>query len=177
MSFFESWAGGRKERRILLLGLDGAGKSTILYKMKLDEVMTTVPTVGFNVETVEYKNINFTIWDVGGQDKIRPLWRHYYRGTDCLIFVVDCNDTSRVEVARDELHGLLADDELKECALLIWANKQDLPHALTPAQIFDGLELRKFKHRNFYIQGCQATTGAGLYEGLDWVKRAVEKAI
>ena len=69
---------GKKEMRILMVGLDAAGKTTILYKLKLGEVVTTIPTIGFNVETVEYKNISFTVWDVGGQDKIRPLWRHYY---------------------------------------------------------------------------------------------------
>merc|ERR1711945_50216 len=70
---------GSKEMRILMVGLDAAGKTTILYKLKLGEVVTTIPTIGFNVETVEYKNISFTVWDVGGQDKIRPLWRHYYQ--------------------------------------------------------------------------------------------------
>ena len=68
--------GAKEERRILMVGLDAAGKTTILYKLKLGEVVTTIPTIGFNVETVEYKNISFTVWDVGGQDKIRTLWRH-----------------------------------------------------------------------------------------------------
>ena len=72
---------GSKEMRILMLGLDAAGKTTILYRLKLAEVVTTIPTVGFNVETVEYKNIKFNVWDVGGQDKIRRLWRHYFHGT------------------------------------------------------------------------------------------------
>merc|ERR1712149_70790 len=78
-----------KEMRILMVGLDAAGKTTILYKLKLGEVVTTIPTIGFNVETVEYKNISFTVWDVGGRDKIRPLWRHYYQNTQGIIFVVD----------------------------------------------------------------------------------------
>ena len=83
---------GKQEMRILMVGLDAAGKTTILYKLKLGEAVTTIPTIGFNVETVEYKNISFTVWDVGGQDKIRPLWRHYYQNTQGLIFVVDSND-------------------------------------------------------------------------------------
>ena len=77
------------------VGLDAAGKTTILYKLKLGEIVTTIPTIGFNVETVEYKNIQFTVWDVGGQDKIRPLWRHYFSNTQGLIFVVDSNDRDR----------------------------------------------------------------------------------
>jgi hypothetical protein len=86
----------KKEMRILMVGLDAAGKTTILYKLKLGEIVTTIPTIGFNVETVEYKNINFTVWDVGGQDKIRPLWRHYYQNTQGIIFVVDSNDRDRI---------------------------------------------------------------------------------
>ena len=118
---------GLRERRVL--GLDAAGKTTILYKLKLGEIVTTIPTIGFNVETVEYKNISFTVWDVGGQDKIRPLWRHYYQNTQGLIFVVDSNDRDRVDNARDELHRMLNEDELRESILLVFANKQDLPRA------------------------------------------------
>merc|ERR1712109_323801 len=87
---------GKTEHRILMVGLDAAGKTTILYKLKLAEVVTTIPTIGFNVETVEYKNINFIVWDVGGQDKIRPLWKHYYHNTQGIIFVVDSNDKERI---------------------------------------------------------------------------------
>lgn len=132
---------GRKEMRILMVGLDAAGKTTILYKLKLGEIVTTIPTIGkfwlsrvcwltdwllsgFNVETVEYKNISFTVWDVGGQDKIRPLWRHYFQNTQGLIFVVDSNDRERIGEAREELMRMLAEDELREAVLLIFANKQ-----------------------------------------------------
>lgn len=89
------------------VGLDAAGKTTILYKLKLGEIVTTIPTIGFNVETVEYKNICFTVWDVGGQDKIRPLWRHYFQNTQGLIFVVDSNDRERITEAQDELQKMV----------------------------------------------------------------------
>jgi ADP-ribosylation factor protein 6 len=79
------------------------------------------------VETVTYKNVKFNVWDVGGQDKIRPLWRHYYTGTQGLVFVVDSQDRERVDEARQELHRILSDREMKECLLLVFANKQDLP--------------------------------------------------
>merc|ERR1711967_203752 len=91
---------GKQEMRILMVGLDAAGKTTILYKLKLGEVVSSVPTIGFNVETLEYKKIKFTVWDVGGQDKIRLLWRHYYQNTQGLIFVVDSNDRDRIEKQR-----------------------------------------------------------------------------
>ena len=125
-----------------MVGLDAAGKTTILYKLKLGEVVTTIPTIGFNVETVEYKNISFTVWDVGGQDKIRPLWRHYYQNTQGLIFVVDSNDRERVEAAKDELHRMLSEDELSESVVLVFANKQDLPNALSAAELTDRLGLQ-----------------------------------
>eukprot|EP00456_Euglypha_rotunda_P045277 TRINITY_DN3583_c0_g1_i7.p1 TRINITY_DN3583_c0_g1~~TRINITY_DN3583_c0_g1_i7.p1 ORF type:complete len:125 (+),score=26.96 TRINITY_DN3583_c0_g1_i7:137-511(+) len=103
LAFSKFWSRmfGKKEMRILMVGLDAAGKTTILYKLKLGEVVTTIPTIGFNVETVEYKNISFTVWDVGGQDKIRPLWRHYYQNTQGIIFVVDSNDRDRIDDSKE----------------------------------------------------------------------------
>mmetsp|Transcript_12789 Transcript_12789/g.21273 ORF Transcript_12789/g.21273 Transcript_12789/m.21273 type:complete len:182 (-) Transcript_12789:70-615(-) len=166
---------GKKEMRILMVGLDAAGKTTILYKLKLGEVVTTIPTIGFNVETVEYKNISFTVWDVGGQDKIRPLWRHYYQNTQGLIFVVDSNDRDRIDAARDELHRMLNEDELRESVLLVFANKQDLPNAMSATEMTDKLGLHGLRHRQWYIQPCCATTGAGLYEGLDWLSATLQK--
>merc|ERR1711912_5604 len=110
----------QKDLRVLMVGLDAAGKTTVLYKLKLGEVVTTVPTIGFNVEEVEYKNIRFTVWDIGGQDRIRKLWRHYYAGTDGVIFVVDSNDQNRIQDARDELWNLLREDEMREVVLLVF---------------------------------------------------------
>ena len=165
---------GKQEMRILMVGLDAAGKTTILYKLKLGEVVTTIPTIGFNVETVEYKNISFTVWDVGGQDKIRPLWRHYYQNTQGLIFVVDSNDRDRVEAAREELHKMINEDELRDAIILVFANKQDLPNAMTAAEITDKLGLHSLRSRNWYIQATCATTGDGLYEGLDWLSATLK---
>merc|ERR1712186_271515 len=122
---------GSTEMRILMVGLDAAGKTTILYKLKLGEVVTTIPTIGFNVETVEYKNITFQVWDVGGQDKIRRLWRHYYVGTHGAIFVIDSSDRDRIQDAREELTKMLSEDEMRDAVLLVMANKQDLPNAMS----------------------------------------------
>jgi len=166
---------GKMDARMLMVGLDAAGKTTILYKMKLGEIVTTIPTIGFNVETVEYKNIKFTMWDVGGQDKLRPLWRHYFQNTNGVIFVVDSNDKDRIPQARDELQKMLAEDELRDACLLVFANKQDLPNAMTTAEVTDKLGLHSLRQREWYIQGSCATTGEGLYEGLDWLAAAVKK--
>jgi len=182
--FAKVWAQlvGKKEMRILMVGLDAAGKTTILYKLKLGEVVTTIPTIGFNVETVEYKNISFTVWDVGGQDKIRPLWRHYYQNTQGIIFVVDSNDRDRIDDSKDyehsakeELNRMLAEDELREAVLLVFANKQDLPNAMKVQEVTERLGLNKLRDRQWYIQGCSAPTGDGLYEGLDWLSNTLSK--
>jgi len=164
---------GKQEMRILMVGLDAAGKTTILYKLKLGEVVTTIPTIGFNVETVEYRNINFTVWDVGGQDKIRKLWRHYYQGTQGLIFVVDSNDRDRVEDAREELTKILSEDEMRDAVVLVFANKQDLPNSMPAAEVTEKLGLHDMRNRQWYIQSACATTGDGLYEGLDWMSRTL----
>ncbi|XP_072181796.1 ADP-ribosylation factor 4-like [Diadema setosum] len=161
---------GKKQVRILMVGLDAAGKTTILYKLKLGEVVTTIPTIGFNVETVEYKNISFTVWDVGGQDKIRPLWRHYFQNTQGLIFVVDSNDRERMEEAKEELFKIMGEEALKDAVLLIFANKQDLPNALSIPEISDKLGMNSYRNRQ-YVQSACATQGSGLYEGLDWLSR------
>ncbi|CAH0547896.1 unnamed protein product [Brassicogethes aeneus] len=166
---------GKKPMRILMVGLDAAGKTTILYKLKLGEIVTTIPTIGFNVETVEYKNISFTVWDVGGQTRIRKLWRHYFSNTDGLIFVVDSNDKERISEAEGELHSMLQEEELKDAALLIFANKQDLPNSMNSAELTDKLNLTQLKSRRWYIQATCATQGNGLYEGLDWLSNELAK--
>jgi len=163
------FGGGTRDTRILMVGLDAAGKTTILYKLKLGEIVTTIPTIGFNVETVQYKKINFTVWDVGGQDKIRPLWRHYFQNTQGLIFVVDSNDRERIQEASEELQKMLNEDELRDAVLLVFANKQDLPNAMSVAEVTDKLGLHSIRNRKWYIQSTCATSGDGLYEGLDWL--------
>merc|ERR1712129_485423 len=167
---------GTQEMRILMVGLDAAGKTTILYRLKLGEVVTTIPTIGFNVETVEYRNLSFTVWDVGGQDRIRPLWRHYFQGTNALIYVVDSNDRDRSEDAREELTKMLNEDEMRDAVLLVFANKQDLPNAMTAAEVTEKLGLQEMRNRQWYIQSACATTGDGLYEGLDWLSRTLSSA-
>nr|XP_046250082.1 ADP-ribosylation factor 4-like [Scatophagus argus] len=166
---------GKKQMRILMVGLDAAGKTTILYKLKLGEIVTTIPTIGFNVETVEYKNISFTVWDVGGQDKIRPLWRHYFQNTQGLIFVVDSNDRERVAESSEELSKMLQEDELRDAVLLVFANKQDLPNALTVSELTDKLGLHALRNKSWHIQSTCATQGTGLYEGLDWLSKELSK--
>ena len=158
-----------KDVKGLMLGLDGAGKTTILYNLKLNELTHTIPTIGFNVETVSYRNLNLTIWDIGGQEKIRRLWRHYYENIDMLIYVVDANDIGRLDETRIELHSLANEDQLRDMkAILIYCNKLDLPQSTSCSEVANKLELHKLKHK-WYIQPSCALKNQGLYEGLQWL--------
>ncbi|KAG4302939.1 hypothetical protein PCK1_000882 [Pneumocystis canis] len=151
-----------------------AGKTTILYKMQVGEVMTTVPTIGFNMETVCYKNIKFNVWDLGGQTSIRPYWRCYYTSTRAIIYVIDSTDAQRLSATAKELHALLQEKELLDIDLLIFANKQDISHALNATEISEKLNLTHLRHRNWTIISTSAITGEGLMEGLDWLVNAIK---
>jgi ADP-ribosylation factor protein 1 len=166
-----------KKARILIVGLDNAGKTTIFSRLRLDRntraIIDTSPTIGFNVETLQYKQVTFTMWDVGGQQKIRPLWKQFYKDADAVIFVVDSNDRARLTEASEELEKMMSDDLLENAWLLIFANKSDMRNAMKSAEICDGLKLRQMADRKWYIQPSVATTGQGLFEGLEWIARAV----
>ncbi|EPZ36212.1 ARF/SAR superfamily, partial [Rozella allomycis CSF55] len=108
--------------------------------------------------------------DVGGQAKIRPLWRHYFTGTLGLIFVIDSQDKERIEESRQELVKIVSDREMKNCVILIFANKQDLERSMGPTELSEQLQLHKFVgDRKWFVQPCTATTGEGLVEGLKWL--------
>jgi len=169
-----------QDAKILMVGLDAAGKTTILYKLKIGENVTTIPTIGFNVEGIETaNNVRMTVWDVGGQDKIRRLWKHYFMGSDAVVFVVDSADRMRIEEAREELEKVMEDPDIKSScrALLVLANKQDLPNAMTASEIAEGLKLGK-RNRGcceWYIQSTIATSGDGLHEGIHWLSNQLKK--
>lgn len=158
------------DARILLLGLDGAGKSTLLFKLKYDEVFHTVPTIGFNVEMMEAKQnrtkITLTVWDIGGQEKMRRHWRNYYQDTAGLLFTVDCWDRERLDEASRELERLLKNECLQGLPVVILANKQDKDGALTATELTERFNLRKMcSDRDWYVQPCSGKTAAGLLEG------------
>ena len=165
----------KRNVRILMVGLDAAGKTSVLYQLKMSELVKTIPTIGFNVETLDYKGLTFTIWDVGGQDKIRMLWKHYYQNTDGIIFVVDSNDKERIKLSEEVLKLTLAEEDLKNSALLVMANKQDLSGALSPNEVTQQLGMNEIKSRNWLVQGTSAQTGQGLKEGLDWLANTLLK--
>lgn len=166
---FDQLWGTHREMRILILGLDGAGKTTILYRLQIGEVVTTKPTIGFNVETLTYKNLKLNVWDLGGQTSIRPYWRCYYADTAAVIFVVDSTDRDRMATASHELHLMLQEDELQDSALLVFANKQDQPGAMSASEISKELNLVELKDRSWSIVASSAIKGEGITEGLDWL--------
>jgi len=161
--------GSPREARLMLAGLDGAGKTTVLYRLKNGHAVTTVPTMGFNVESLEYGKLRFTIWDLGGQEMIRRAWRHYAMGTEGLVFVVDSCDHARIEDASEELHMLLRAGELRKAKVLVYANKQDMPGAMTAAEIAEKLGLYSLVNNPWSIQQSCAIHGDGLYEGINWL--------
>lgn len=203
-SLFSRIWGGDKEIRVLILGLDGAGKTTILYKLQIGEVVQTIPSeyglglaeiwhvglqhdvwqtanihpfaaIGFNVETLNYKNLKFNVWDLGGQTSIRPYWRCYYANTMAVIFVVDSTDKERIETASQELHTMLGEEELQDAALLVFANKQDQKDALSASEVSKALKLVDLKDRSWSIVACSAVRGDGLTEGLDWLTNVIKE--
>ncbi|KAK7945662.1 hypothetical protein WMY93_001390 [Mugilogobius chulae] len=157
------------EARILLLGLDNAGKSTLLYRLKHNICVTTSPTIGFNVEMMEVrknsKNIALTMWDVGGQGPMRQHWKSYHQDTAAIVFVVDSSDQRRFNEAKREIEMTLSSDQLRGRPLMVLANKQDVDNAMTVSEIKSGFDLSKLcPDRDWFVQPCSASTGFGVEE-------------
>ena len=156
-----------RDAKLLMLGLDAAGKTTVLYKLKLNEVVSTIPTIGFNVE-------NFTVWDIGGQETLRSLWRHYFTNTDGLVFIVDSADHQRFTEAKEELDWILDSEEMKGVPLVVLANKQDLGSSRSPSSVAEKLGLHTLRDREWYVQGTSAVSGDGLLEGMQKLSSLVK---
>jgi ADP-ribosylation factor-like protein 3 len=157
-----------REPRILILGLDNAGKTSILKKLSDEDPMETQATQGFNVKSVECEGFKLNMWDIGGQKAIRQYWCHYYDEVDVLIYVVDSADRRRLEETGMELQTLMGEEKLNNTPLLVFANKMDLATALPATDISTALTLHTVRDRKWFIQACSAKTGDGLAEGLEW---------
>ncbi|KAF2843661.1 ARF/SAR superfamily [Patellaria atrata CBS 101060] len=158
-----------KEMRVLMLGLDSAGKTTICKKMLNEDITGISPTLGFNIKTIEYEGYKLNIWDVGGQKTLRTYWRNYFEKTDTLIWVVDATDKDRLDDCRTELKGLLQEERLMGASLLIFKNKSDIESAMSDDEVREGLQLDFIKTHHWTIVACSAITGMNLQEGLAWV--------
>ncbi|GAB5362701.1 hypothetical protein AAMO2058_000820500 [Amorphochlora amoebiformis] len=170
LSLLRSLRKREKEARILVLGLDNAGKTTCLKQLSNEKIDTVIPTQGFNIKSLVQDGFKLNVWDIGGQKTIRPYWRNYFENTDCLVYVIDSADTKRVEEAGVELNKLLEDDKLQSVPVLILANKQDLISAMKPKDIVKALQLMNIsKKRKWMIAACSAKTGEGLSNAMTWM--------
>ncbi|KRX68420.1 ADP-ribosylation factor-like protein 5B, partial [Trichinella sp. T9] len=209
------WLFNNQEHKVIIVGLDNAGKTTILYHFLMDEVVHTSPTIGSNVEEVVWKNIHFLMWDIGGQDSLRASWNTYYTNTEVIakmlihncsvycvqimfvlmklmlneisiakgnnvyisfvILVIDSADRERLSTIKEEFYRMLAHEELRKSAVLIFANKQDIKKSMTSAEISHELNLTSIKDQRWQIQACCALTGEGLQQGLEWMASQIKR--
>lgn len=176
-----SFLPGFHSLHVVVIGLDSAGKTSLLYRLKLKEFVKTIPTKGFNTEKVRVavgtsRSISFQVWDVGGQEKLRPLWKSYTRRTDGMVFVVDSTELERMEEARVELHKITRTSENQGIPVLVLANKQDLASALSVSEVEKLLSLHELSmYTLHHVQGCSAVDGRGLQPGLEKLHEMILK--
>eukprot|EP01083_Nonionella_stella_P076460 208359_1 len=164
-----------KELRLLVLGLDNAGKTSCMKKLSDEEISHIMPTQGFNIKSISQDGFKLNVWDIGGQKSIRPYWRNYYDNSDALIYVIDSADRRRVEESGIELNSLIEDEKLAGIPVLVLANKQDLINAMSAKELAETLMLHTIRDRQWQIQASSAKTGEGLQDGLTWLIQNVNK--
>ncbi|KAL9983652.1 hypothetical protein ACROYT_G005856 [Oculina patagonica] len=164
---------GDKELKLLFLGLDNAGKTTILKQLASENIEHITPTQGFNIKTVASEGFRLNVWDIGGQRSIRPYWKNYFEQVEALVYVIDSADRKRLEETGLELYELLEEEKLNGVPLLVFANKQDLLSALPPDEISTELTLTNIRDRSWHIQACSAKTGEGIQMGMEWIVKNV----
>ena len=159
------------EMRILMLGLDNAGKTTCVKKFCGKDTSSISPTLGFQITAFTFRDCTLNVWDVGGQQSLRSYWRNYFESTDGLIWVVDSNDVERLQMCKEELHSLLQEGRLAGASLLIFLNKIDIPTAQSPQEIARLLDVDTIRQgkRHVHLCACSARTGEGLLEGMSWM--------
>ena len=158
----------RSNFKIIILGIQNAGKTTILYRLSLGQLVQTTPTIGSNVEEISYNNVKLQAWDLGGQESTRSVWDVYFVNTDAIIYVIDTHDTN-YEESKNQFYKLLSNEALKNAVILIYANKQDLAGAKKVNEIVQIYELDSITNHIWHIQPCSAQTGEGLITGMKWL--------
>uniref|UniRef100_H3CBG3 ADP-ribosylation factor-like 5C n=1 Tax=Tetraodon nigroviridis TaxID=99883 RepID=H3CBG3_TETNG len=164
---------GDREHKVVIVGLDNAGKTTVLYQFLTKEAVQTSPTIGSNVEQITVRKTHFLVWDIGGQESLRASWYSYYCNTEIVILVVDSTDRERLSLTKEELHRMLSHEDLQKAAILVLANKQDVKGSMTAAEISQCLTLDTITTHSWHVQACCALTGEGLPASLDWMKAQV----
>ena len=176
LDFFRRAKPAPKEATILILGLDNAGKTCILKKLCDEEITHVQSTQGFNIRSVASSDNSFKLnaLDIGGQKSIRAYWRHYFEKAEAVVFVIDSADRKRMEETQSEFEQLLEEPKLANVPILVFANKQDLVTASTPASIAEVMHLETIRDRPWQIAACSAKTGAGLQEGMEWLTKSLK---
>ncbi|XP_040054140.1 ADP-ribosylation factor-like protein 3 [Gasterosteus aculeatus] len=164
-----------REVRLLLLGLDNSGKTTLLKQLAEEDISHIAPTQGFNIKSVQSSGFKLNVWDIGGQPKVRPYWKNYFENTDVLIYVIDSSDRKTLEETSLELFELLEEEKLAAVPLLIFANKQDLATATPTSELVECLHLHTIRDRMWQLQACSAVTAQGLQDGMTWVCKNIKK--
>ncbi|EPY54200.1 ADP-ribosylation factor Alp41 [Schizosaccharomyces cryophilus OY26] len=158
-----------KEARVLLLGLDNAGKTTILKRLLNENISTVSPTFGFQIRTINVEGLHLTVWDIGGQKTLRSFWKNYFESTEAIIWVIDSLDESRLQECKYQLHELLLEEKLLNISLLILANKSDAAGSLNAKKIEQLLHLDVLKSQHYGIFSVSAITGDGIQEAMYWL--------
>ncbi|EEC01429.1 ADP-ribosylation factor, ARF, putative [Ixodes scapularis] len=158
-----------EEHKVVIVGLNNAGKTTILYQFLMNEVVHTSPTIGSNVEEVVWKNVHFIMWDLGGQESLRTTWNTYYSNAEARRLSLSKPRLGNMTFSRVTCFFRVIEDDLTKAAVLIFANKQDIKGCMSPTEISEQLNLTSIKKNRWQIQACCALTGEGLYQGLEWV--------
>ena len=165
----EFFTKSRNNFKIIILGMQNAGKTTILYRLSLGQIVKTTPTIGSNVEELTYNNVKFQAWDLGGQESTRSVWDVYYMNTDAVVYVIDSQDDEYFEESKAQFHKLIHNQTLKNATILIFANKQDLPGSKDVNKLVQDYEFFKIRDHVWHIQPCSALKGEGLVTGIKWL--------
>ncbi len=179
VSSFISLFKTKRELRILMVGLDQAGKSTIVATMQIGKPISAPmkPTIGFNLEEITFQSLKLKIWDISGQEKCRELWKHYYEGSNGIVFVVDSADKERIGEVRDEFQRVLLEQDLRYVRILVFANKQDIGGSIKAKELKMALGLGPEHEGKIKIQECSAKDNTGLVEGFTWLVNEIENKL
>ena len=167
----------KKDPNLLILGLDNAGKTTLLHNLTQEQVKTTEPTKGINIKTIIQEGFKINVWDVGGQREIREFWSYYYDDCDAILYVVDAADEGRLTECNDQLKLLMKEEKLRQLPLLVYANKSDLKNVFEADEIVEKLELTDIVDRDWSLYACSALKGFGIMEGMNWLMEKVSERI